>query len=575
MKPLLCWIALSLLAPALAVQGQQAEMYTFCTGTSYAYLLDTAATTTSSYFARYNIGSTAYSAHMLKDSIYQSYGMGKEGGGYASVKKWAITGPNTVTNTWTYTGTNLHHDICPLPNGNVLVISSETKTGTQIQAVGGTYSGTATFEKIQEIHRTGATTGTVVWEWKLWDHLCQNTTSSEPNYVTSIAQNPQLFNIGLVTTGDFFHLNGIDYNAELDQIVFSSHMMNEVYVIDHSTTTAEAATHSGGLSGKGGDFLYRWGRPQNYGCTANGNGITLNVIHDARWVSSTNQDYPGYISIFHNGGCSGGHAAVLFLPPYDGNHGYTYTPGSVLGPNAVTPTTPSFSVSNMGGCYVLENGNLLITNPNSKFYEVNGTGTTYQQVSVGTVQSDRLKLCDVRYPTVTATATPTTVTEGGTITLGATATSITESSPTFTYSWSSTPSGYSASTQNPTATPTSAGTYSYTVTVTNNVGCTATASVNVTVNVATGFIDAADEPVTNLVLSPNPSTGIVHINDAFLAAHHDFSVQVYDITGKLIRSESTPALIDLSGFEDGIYFFYVRTEDQNTICRKISLIRPR
>lgn len=234
--------------------GQQAETYTFCTGTSYAYLIDTSATTSSAYFARYNIGSTAYTAHLSKDTIYQTYGMGKEGGGYASVKKWAITGPNTVTNTWTYNGTNLHHDICPLPNGNVLVIASESKTSTQIQAVGGTYSGSATFEKIQEIHPTGATTGTVVWEWKLWDHLCQSTTPSEPNYVTSVALNPQLFNIGLVTASDFFHLNGLDYNAELDQIVFSSHMKNEVYIIDHSTSTAEAASHSGGFPVKAVTF---------------------------------------------------------------------------------------------------------------------------------------------------------------------------------------------------------------------------------------------------------------------------------------------------------------------------------
>ncbi|HBC46962.1 MAG TPA: arylsulfotransferase (ASST), partial [candidate division Zixibacteria bacterium] len=36
--------------------------------------------------------------------------------------------------------------------------------------------------------------------------------------------------------GDWMHTNGISYNPQLDQIVMSSHTLNEIYVIDHSTT---------------------------------------------------------------------------------------------------------------------------------------------------------------------------------------------------------------------------------------------------------------------------------------------------------------------------------------------------
>jgi hypothetical protein len=70
--------------------------------------------------------------------------------------------------------TGAHHDICPLPNENVLVIIHDSKTAAKVTAAGGTFSGAVSSEKIQELHPTGLTTDVVVWEWKLWDHLCQS-----------------------------------------------------------------------------------------------------------------------------------------------------------------------------------------------------------------------------------------------------------------------------------------------------------------------------------------------------------------------------------------------------------------
>jgi len=561
------------------VNAQQQEAYTFCTGSSYAYLLDTATTGTSTYFARWTIGSTGYVAHFQKDTIYQGSaakeGEGaKEAGGYASVKKWACTSKTAATCVWTYTASNMHHDLCPLPNGNVLVIVQETKTATQIQAAGGTYSGNAAFEVIKEIHPTGTTSGTVVWEWHLFDHLCQDNNNAKPNYVTSYAQNPQRFSVDLVTASDFFHMNGIDYNPTLDQIVFSSHMKNEVYIIDHSTTTALAATSAGGNANKGGDFLYRWGRPQNYGCTANGNGITLNVIHDVRWVSATNADYPNYISIFHNGGCSGGHGCVLFLPPHSpvDPYNYTYTVGSVIPPTTCTlPTTPVFSVTNQGGCMVCENGNVLITNPGTRFYECNGSGTTYQQIAVSTTQSDRLKLCDVVYPNATATVSNNSICVNTPITLGSSATSVMETSPTFTYSWASNTGGFSSASQNPTTTPVSAGNYTYTVTVSNSAGCTGTASVNVTVNACT---DVDENPVEHKELNiyPNPTTGVINLNEEF-TLNNNFDVMISNSIGEIVISGKNMDKIDLSGFTNGIYYLTVKPTDGNVIYKKVILIK--
>ena len=56
------------------------------------------------------------------------------------------------------------------------------------------------------------------------------------------------------SNADWIHINAIDYNESLDQIAISSRFMSEIYIIDHSTTIEEAASHEGGNCGKGGDF---------------------------------------------------------------------------------------------------------------------------------------------------------------------------------------------------------------------------------------------------------------------------------------------------------------------------------
>ena len=56
---------------------------------------------------------------------------------------------------------------------------------------------------------------------------------------------------------DWLHANAVAYNADLDQVLVNSPELNEFWIIDHSTSSAEAAGHNGGRYGKGGDILYR------------------------------------------------------------------------------------------------------------------------------------------------------------------------------------------------------------------------------------------------------------------------------------------------------------------------------
>lgn len=567
------------------LHAQQQESYTFCTGGSYAYLLDTATTSTSIYFQRFNIGSTSYTAHFYRDTIYQSSGSSSIPGGYSTIKKWAWTGNNTVTQVWSYSLSGAHHDICPMPNGNVLVIIDESKVPS---SVGGTSSSTIKSTVIKEIRPTGATTGTVVWEWHLWDHLCQSTNSAYPaTYVTNIAQHPELFNVNCTTNGgvtsDWFHMNGVDYNPTLDQIVMSSHIKNEIYVIDHSTTTAQAATHSGGNSGKGGDFLYRWGSPENYGCTTDGNGVSLNVIHDSRWVPASNSTWPNHISVFHNGGCSSGQGCVLHLPPYSTTNPYTYdyTPGSVVGPTtAIKPITKSFTVTNMGGCQALENGNVLITKPNSAFYETRNNASPLQTISVTTVQSSRLKKVDLFGPWVTASSSPAQVCVYNQISLNCPVLNAAIiSNPSYTYSWVSVPataSFSSTSIANPTVTPTAPGTYTFICTVnmngtfnSTNITTSNTASVSVVVDACTGITESITEP-EDVMVYPNPATGTFYLDEEFVAAN-DFKIQVYDAFGKLIFQKENVDHIDLSNQTGGIYYLTIITKEKSPVFKKIIL----
>lgn len=375
-----------------------------------------------------------------------------------------------------------HHDICPMPNGNVILIVYELKTAAQVQAAGATANAVRWTEKLVELKPTGPTTAQIVWQWNLWDHLVQNLYPTKANYQTSIVNHPELLNINYKNTGsnpDWVHMNGIDYNAALDQIVVSSHNLNEMWVIDHSTTTAQAASHTGGRHGKGGDFLYRWGNPAAYGATGT---AVFNVMHDAHWVPD---DCPraGWLGAFNNRGVSNTQSAVdLFQPAWNGTT-YTYTPGQAYQPatygyrHAATGYT-----SNMGSSQQLPNGNMLICLATAgRVYEIDPAGNTlwtYTATS-SVAQSKRYSRCFIENPKITvATANPAICSGGSTqLDISVSATNTTN----FSYAWDGGSGIANPSVQDPTISGITANTV-YTVTVTTSPGCTVTASIPVTVS---------------------------------------------------------------------------------------------
>ncbi|MBP8157568.1 MAG: aryl-sulfate sulfotransferase [Flavobacterium sp.] len=291
--------------------------------------------------------------------------------------------------TWSYTISDAtkcqHHDVKALPNGNILVIAWELKTNTQAIALGRNPSlvpATLWSEQIFEIQPIGTNGGNIVWEWHLWDHLVQEYDNTKPNYAT-VANNPQLLNINYnanANNSDWIHLNSIDYNETLDQIILSSHNTNEVWIIDHSTTSAQAASHNGGNSGKGGDILYRWGNPQAYG---NGTLADKKFFgqHNARWIED-GFPFANQIMVYNNGnGRTGGNYTTVEIinPPLNGFN-YTdtlpYLPSSTSWIyNAGNPN--NYYAQNISGAQPLSNGNVLLCNgPSGTFTEINSSGTT-------------------------------------------------------------------------------------------------------------------------------------------------------------------------------------------------------
>jgi hypothetical protein len=233
------------------------------------YLINISGEAVHTWNSAYNPRLSVYlleTGHLLrtaKMSVNPTFDAGGAGGGVEEID-WD---GNVV---WDFEYSNgqhcLHHDIEGLPNGNVLMIAWEYKTAAEAIAAGrdpALVTDALWPDHIIEVEPTGVTGGNIVWEWHVWDHLIQDHDPSKDNY-GDVGDHPELIDINFGGGVDWNHINSVDYNQELDQIILSAHAFDEIWVIDHSTTTEEAAGHTGGNSGKGGDLLYRWGNPQAY-----------------------------------------------------------------------------------------------------------------------------------------------------------------------------------------------------------------------------------------------------------------------------------------------------------------------
>jgi hypothetical protein len=330
-----------------------------------------------------------------------------------------------------------HHDLELLPNGNVLAIAWERIPAEEAVGLGRDPAqvGAAGLwgDVVLEIRPTPPEGGEIVWTWRVRDHLIQDFAPGAAGY-GSIPDHPERVDINadhrdrppltaeerqeqeeleqdlaamgyiggaeeepeegagdagadaerrreLDLSGDWLHTNAVAYQAEHDLIVLSTPELCELWVIDHSTTTAEAAGSRGGRRGRGGDLLWRWGNPKNYGRGTEADR-RLFYQHDPTWLA-----YGGGalgLLVFNNGrgrpeGDYSYSSVDELVLPFDPQRGFTLEEGAPYGPEepdwTYAPGRETFFSAFISGAQRLPNGNTLIcSGAPGRIFEVTPAG---------------------------------------------------------------------------------------------------------------------------------------------------------------------------------------------------------
>ena len=278
-----------------------------------------------------------------------------------------------------------HHDVFPMPNGNILILAVMKVPNPEAIQFGrnptllidnNLYS-----EHIIEITPIGSNSANIVWQWNVMDHIVQDFDETKDNF-GNVQLSPEKLNINFLNGGNgsanWLHFNSIYFNRVLDQIVISSRNLSEIYIIDHSTTTAQAASNTGGNYGKGGDLLYRWGNPQAYK-QGNESDRKLYGQHSPYVIEEGLAD-ENKIMLFNNGRDRELQFSEIYIlkPETESPGVYSYQPNT-----SYSPSQPDYIYGNAIGTDIffsailssaqrLPNGNTLICEGSSgRFFEIN------------------------------------------------------------------------------------------------------------------------------------------------------------------------------------------------------------
>ncbi|MEO9513392.1 MAG: arylsulfotransferase family protein [Flavobacteriaceae bacterium] len=264
---------------------------------------------------------------------------------------------------------NAHHDVEYLSNGNIIFPVWEEVVSSDAIEMGFSGSGDIYPEAIVEMNPL---TEEIVWEWHVTDHLIQDHDETKRNY-GAVEDNPNKIDINYNNSqenGDLMHFNGLTLDETNDILYITVNNYSEVWVVDHSTTTAEASTSANGNYNLGGDLIYRFGNPDAYDNVGNS---TLNNVHYPNLLDS------GNMLVFANGVYDNQSEIVEFElnPPYELVAGQDNEPNTVW-----TFTDPELYSSGLGSAVRMSNGNTLIAEGrDGTIWEVTNSGEVVWQYS--------------------------------------------------------------------------------------------------------------------------------------------------------------------------------------------------
>ncbi len=286
-------------------------------------------------------------------------------GGYGGIFR-KINADQTIDWEVTYSSPSYtaHHDVEYLSNGNIIFLAWEIRSNDEAVEEGYAGRGLIYPETIVEMNPL---TEEIVWKWDVMDHIVQDYDDTRANYGV-VADNPNKVDLNYTYSsrddGDLFHFNGLTVDEENDLIYVTVNFYSEVWVIDHSTTTEEASSDTGGTYGKGGDLVYRFGNPETYD---NVGDVTLDRVHYPNMLES------GNLLVYANEKYDSQSEVVEFAlnPPY------SLVAGQDNEPEVVWSFTDSRMYSSgLSGAERMDNGHTLITEGrDGTLWEVTEDGT--------------------------------------------------------------------------------------------------------------------------------------------------------------------------------------------------------